>query len=299
VEAAMGLTVGGFTEAARNAYAWSAGKQLPDGAWYAAYRNGVVEDKTRDANFTAYIAVGVYHYYLATADRTFIRGIWKTVKRAVDFTLSLQAETGEIHWALDPAGKVDRRALVTGSSSIYNSIKCAVALAKLLGVDAGEWRAAGDKLKGALCFLPERFDNTKSRYAMDWFYPVLSGVYRGDAAIGRIEKGWNRFVVEGHGVCCVSDAPWVTIAETAELVLALTAVGEVSLGRTVFDWITDKVYENGSYWYGYNYRSGEIWPPETTTWTDAVVLLAADALFQTTPAARLFNHRRTPVEISL
>jgi hypothetical protein len=33
-----------------------------------------------------------------------------------------------------------------------------------------------------------------------------------------------------------------------------------------------------------------LWPEERITWTNAVVLLAADALFNLTPAAGLFRH---------
>jgi hypothetical protein len=41
-----------------------------------------------------------------------------------------------------------------------------------------------------------------------------------------------------------------------------------------------------------------VWPEEKITWTNAVVLLAADALFDLTPAGRIFNHRfwRSPVD---
>jgi hypothetical protein len=34
-----------------------------------------------------------------------------------------------------------------------------------------------------------------------------------------------------------------------------------------------------------------VWPAEKVTWTQAVALLAADALFDLTPAGRLFDHR--------
>jgi hypothetical protein len=33
-----------------------------------------------------------------------------------------------------------------------------------------------------------------------------------------------------------------------------------------------------------------IWPEERTTWTNAAVLMAADALYDLTPASRLFGH---------
>jgi hypothetical protein len=33
-----------------------------------------------------------------------------------------------------------------------------------------------------------------------------------------------------------------------------------------------------------------IWPGEKISWTNAVVLMAADALYSLTPASKLFNH---------
>jgi hypothetical protein len=42
---------------------------LSDGSWYSTNLGGKVEDRTRDTNMTTYIAVGVYHYFLLTANR--------------------------------------------------------------------------------------------------------------------------------------------------------------------------------------------------------------------------------------
>ena len=69
VESAMGLAIGGEVEAARKAYEWLADMQLEDGSWFAAYRQGNPEDRTRETNMSAYIAVGVFHYWLVTGDR--------------------------------------------------------------------------------------------------------------------------------------------------------------------------------------------------------------------------------------
>ena len=41
----------------------------------------------------------------------------------------------------------------------------------------------------------------------------------------RIDGRWSEFVLDGVGVRCVSDHPWVTAAETAECVMALDAIG--------------------------------------------------------------------------
>ncbi|MFW6335227.1 MAG: hypothetical protein ACOC0W_08145 [Desulfosalsimonas sp.] len=129
VEAAMGLSICGYTKQARMAYQWLADRQLPDGSWYAAYMNGQPLDTTRDTNVTAYIAVGVYHYYLVTGDFLFLEQMWETVRRAIDFAVSLQAKTGEIYWAKSPDLQIDPMALLTGSSSIFMSLKCGLAIA--------------------------------------------------------------------------------------------------------------------------------------------------------------------------
>ena len=292
VEAAMGLGIAGRREAARRAFQWLAGVQLHDGSWYSAYRQGRAQDRTRDANMTAYVAVGVYHHYLLTGDTGFLSAMWETVCAAIEFALRLQAPQGEIHWAISPQGRVDRMALLTGSSSIYMSIKCALAIASILGRARPAWQVALRRLGRAIRFKPHLFNVTKSRFSMDWFYPILCGAVSGADAERRVERGWRKFVVEGLGVRCVSDQPWVTLAETSELALALTAMGHVETARVVFGWIGDRRFEDGSYWSGFTFPGMTVWPEDRLTWTNAGILIAADAIFELTPAAGLFSHSR-------
>ena len=291
VEAAMGLTVGGYLDEARRAYQWLSACQQSDGSWYAAYRNGMPEDLTCDTNFCAYVAVGLYHYYLFTGDMAFLSRMWPTVRSAINFCLALQAPGGEIYWAVSPAGATDKMALLTGSSAIHMSLKCARAIAALLGQPVPGWHSAQKRLAFAIQHRPHHFNMTKSRFSMDWFYPVLSGAVTGDAAHQRIHRFWNKFVAKGEGVRCVSDKPWITIAETAELVLALEALGNREQAQVVFDWICDRRFSDGTYWCGYNTPTQEIWPDTRMTWTNAAMLLAADSLYDLTPAGRLFRHR--------
>ncbi len=291
VEAAMGLSIGGYFLEARQAMQWLADMQLDDGSWYASYRRGEPEDRTRDTNMSSYIAAGVYHYYLITGDPDFVRDMWRTVERAIGFALSMQAASGEIHWARSPEDVVDPVALLTGSSSVYFSIKCALALARLLRFEKPEWTRGLKKLGHAIRNEPHRFNMTKSRFSMDWFYPILAGAVTGQAARKRIKKSWKKFVMEGQGVLCVSDESWVTLAETSELVLALTAMGNRDLASIVFNWISEKCFPDGSYWCGHTVPDMTIWPEEKFTWTNAAVLLAADSLYHLTPASRFFSHR--------
>jgi len=147
------------------------------------------------------------------------------------------------------------------------------------------------KLGNAIRHKQYNFNMTKSRFSMYWFYPILSGALTGEPAQKRIDKYWKKYVVEGHGVKCVSDEPWVTIAETAELSLALSAMGNLTLSEIVFSWISDKKFDDGSFWCGYTVPDITLWPDDKLTWTNAAVLMAADAIYDLTPAARLFSHR--------
>ena len=62
---------------------------------------------------------------------------------------------------------------------------------------------------------------------MDWYYPVLGGAVRGrDAGSSCSSRRWDDFVEPGLGIRCVDTNPWVTGAETCELVMALDALGD-------------------------------------------------------------------------
>lgn len=290
VEAAMGLVVGGYLEQARQAFVWLQSKQLPDGSWYSAYRSGTPEDRTRETNMSAYVAVGLFHYWLISGDRQFLESMWDMVRRAIEFALAHQSPKGEIYWAISPLGRVDRMALLTGCSSIYMSLKCALAIADELDTPALLWAQALQRLGDAIRHRPTLFNMTKSRFSMDWFYPVLCGAVTGSAAGRRIERQWKKYVVEGLGVRCVSDRPWVTVAESSELVLTLAAMGDMEKAHIVFNWIAEHTFDDGTFWCGFTFPDMTRWPEEKITWTNAVVLLAVDALLSLTPGSQLFSH---------
>jgi len=290
VESAMGLVVAGRLEEAQRAYRWLADTQLPDGSWWSAVRGGVVEDPTKDSNFSSYVAVGVFHYGLVTGDWDAALSFWPMVEGGIEYALGLQAPTGEIYWARNKEGVADPMALLTGSSSIFMSVKCALAMAGRQGKKMPRWEKAIGKLGHAIQHKPNHFNMIKSRFSMDWYYPVLCGALQGQDARRRIDRYWERFVVPDWGVRCVCDRPWATMAETSELVLALDAVGEHERAKAVFSWILDKKYDDGSYWMGVTFPDAVIWPEERTAWTAAAVLMAYDALYGLTPGGCLFRH---------
>ena len=88
-----------------------------------------------------------------------------------------------------------------------------------------EWELAADRIVEAIVHRPGSFA-PKDRWAMDWYYPVLSGraVRRAGRASGSTAAGPSSCsTVSACGAS--SDQPWVTAAETAECVMALDAVG--------------------------------------------------------------------------
>ena len=292
VESAMGLDVAGNRMAAERAYEWSARNQNPDGSWWSEYREGkAAPGAHKDPNMTAYIAVGVYHHFLLHRQTAFLARMWETVQKAMAYVTGLQRSGGQIPWAQRADGSISSRSLLTGCSSMYLSLRCAVNIADLLGEETHRWRKAAFRLGDAIRSRPHLFDPAKARFSMDWYYPVLCGAVSGEQAARRIASGWARFAVPGWGVRCVSDRRWTTMAETAELAIALAATGRFGEAETALSWIADKKYSDGAYWTGVTFPDGVIYTAEKTAWTGAAVLLAADILYDLTPASRLFRHK--------
>ncbi|HQM46733.1 MAG TPA: hypothetical protein PLC82_12785 [Smithellaceae bacterium] len=291
VESAMGLSVAGYFSQAERAYAWLMDTQQDDGSWWSEIKDGTIINSTKETNFAAYVAVGVYHHYLITGNTNFLEKMWPTVSRGIQFAVNMQAPDGEIYWARNKEGAIDKMALLTGCSSIYMSLKCALAIAKRLGKSKPKWVKAQKALGEAIRNRPDLFNMIKSRYSMDWYYPILCGAVSGDEAKKRIDHYWDKFVVPDWGVRCVSDRPWVTMAETSEFILTLAAIDDDTRAKTIFSWLDDKRYPDGSYWMGVTFPDSVIYPEEKTGWTAAAVLLAWDALNELTPAGKIFSHK--------
>ena len=283
VEAAMALLVGGEVEAAEAAYDWVPSMQRADGSWPMKIVAGQVEDERGEVNMSAYLAVGVWHHWLVRRDPAFVQRLWPAVRAGLDWVADQQLAFGGINWTPQEQG-----ALLAGSSSIYQSLRAGVAIADLLDEPQPGWELAGGRLGHALRRHRDLFLD-KSTYSMDWYYPVLGGAVRGDDALTLLESRWEDFVRPGLGILCVDTNPWVTGAETCELVLALDAVGE---HRRALGLLRDMQHlraEDGSYWTGWVYGDEATatepvnvnWPAEQTTYTAAAVVLAVDALGET------------------
>src|SRR5581483_6544790 len=140
VEAAMALALGGRVAEAEAAYRWLAATQHDDGSWCSYYIGDGVEDARRDTNVTAYVATGLWFHTLVTGSSRLLREMWPVVERAMAFVCGLQWEGGELCWSLSPGTLApETYALLTGSSSAYFSLRCAVAAAEHLGCGRPDW----------------------------------------------------------------------------------------------------------------------------------------------------------------
>jgi GH15 family glucan-1,4-alpha-glucosidase len=292
VECAMALAVGGRIIEAQRAFDWLIATQQDDGGWHTYYigERDAVEDARRDTNVSTYIAVGAWHHWLVTHDTGFLEAIWPNVARAIEFALRLQQVGGEIAWAFDYDGSPERYALLTGSSSIFLALRCAIAIAQQLGDERPEWELAAARLGSATAHRADTAFAPKRRWAMDWYYPVLCGAVTDGVARARLADRWADFVIEGFGVRCVDDSDWVTASETAECVLALDAAGDPDSARRLLTWSQYLREPDGSYWTGCVHPEEIHFPAdERTSYTAAVMLLASDALGGFTPAGGLFR----------
>jgi hypothetical protein len=288
VECAMALNVVGLYAAADAAYNWMRTSQRLDGTWPIEQVEGEVKDAGADTNQCAYIAVGIWHHWLVREDRAFVERLWPTVRAALDFAVRLQLPSGGIAWAMGAFGGVLESALVAGSSSIWHALDCGLRLAELVGEDVPHWRLAQERLGEALREHEADFQENR-RFSMDWYYPVLAGVLRGEAAWARIRERWDEFVVPGLGIRCVDDHPWVTGAETCELALALEGLGDKEGATRLVLEMQHLRDEDGAYHTGYVYPDDAHWPIERSTWTAAAVILAVDAIEEHTGGAGIFR----------
>jgi len=295
IEAAMALALGGRRHDAERAYQWLVDSQRADGSWHHYYLADGIEDPKFDANVIAYVAAGTWHHWLLTADRGFLEAMWPVVDRAVEWVLELQTARGEIIWARHPDGTPWPFALLTGSSSILHSLRCAIAVAEEMGQERPDWELSAALLANVIRTVPHAFER-KDRWAMDWYYPVLGGALLGDEGRRRLADGWDTFVMEGKGVRCVSDRPWMTAAETCECVMACLAVGEDAKAWDLFRWAQALRDDDGAYFTGIVYPQLKTFPgDERSTYTAAAVVLAHDALTGASPASGLFvDHDALP-----
>ena len=175
--------------------------------------------------------------------------------------------------------------LLAGNACLVMSIACAEEIADAVGAPRPDWRRARARLARAVKRLPERFDRQgvdRSTFAMDWYYPVLAGVVDAAPAHARIDAKRSQFERDTLGCHCVIGEPWVTVAESCELAMALHRIGLRDEAKRLLALQHQHRDLDGAYWMGFQYAEEIPWPQEKPSWTQAAVILAADLLQQPT-----------------
>src|SRR5205823_5456390 len=143
-----------------------------------------------DTSQAAYVAVGVWHEFLVTGDTAFATAMWPAVRDAIRFVLALHQPRGEIAWERSAGGTAGGFALLTGCASIYESLRCGARVAALSGDPQPAWELAARRLGHVVACHPEAFAD-KSRFSMDWYYPILAGPVRGARAAAWLAARWG------------------------------------------------------------------------------------------------------------
>ena len=249
-----------------------------------------------DTNAVAYVAAGALHHSLSTADAAsgaIAVAVVLLVEAAVDYVLSGPARRRRGGVVARP-GCRRLGAPRAPPSAVYLSPRCRARLAAPVGAGpTSHGSAARRALRRAIVGGGAGTFLDKSEYAMDWYYPVLSGALDPAAARRRIAAGERCFVV-AEGVRCRSDRRWVTTAETAECVLAYLRLGDSATALRLFSSLGDKRRSSGAYLTGLVHPERSEFPlAEETTYSAAAALLAADALGDGAATTALFSSRQT------
>jgi hypothetical protein len=291
VEAAMALAVGRRWAEVDRAFDWLASQQLPDGSWCTFYlADGVIEPR-RDPNVCAYVATGAWWCSQLRGAPERLKSIWPMLAGALSWLLSYQRDSGEILWSVGPDGIPGNFALLAANSSLHGSLLCAALVADALGYEreCRTWRAAALKVGAAVAGRPEAFA-PKARWAMDWYYPVLTGAVVAEAARRRMRARWEELVVDELGVRCVADKTWVTAAETAECAMAAARAGLRTEGEQLLAWTRHLRDSDGSYWTGCVHPACAKYPGgQKSTYSAAAVIIADHVLYERSPAAITFS----------
>ncbi len=279
VEAAMALDLAGENEAASAAYAFLLASQRADGSWPAyTAADGSVEDGRVDTNACCYLATGLWHRFLLHGRREELAAAFPALEGALSFVLSARLAGGLVPWSVGEAGEAAPDALLAATASIVRSLGAALAIAVLLGARRPDWAAARALLVRAVRAPSGRFLD-KDEFAMDWYYPALSGALTAAEARHRLAVRWRDFVVPGAGVRCRADRRWVTTAESAELALTLVTAGHPRLAARLLRTLEDKRAPSGGYLTGLVYPERSSFPTgEVSSYSGAAVLLARDAV---------------------
>ncbi len=295
IEAIMGLNFLNDKESSDLAFKWLKNNQNKDGSWYSKYSNNDPIEFNKPTHFGPYISVAALHYYKIFSDKDKLFELWETISTAIDFSINLQNSNGTIPWSLDENNQIENDFLLTGSSSILKSLECAIAIAKILDLDSKtKWIKAYEMLASAVRNPKGLFDKTidRSRFSMDSYYPIISGALSNSEKEKYIKKIYKDFYIEGLGIKCVIEEPWVTVAETSEFIVSLVISNKIEEAKKILAEVMNISDSNHIPFMGWQYEQNIFWPEEKPSWTSAALILAADAIFDFSSGSDIFKNNQ-------
>ena len=296
----MALRVGGLTPAATRAYEWLRGDPARRRLLADEAVGGRPGRPTRRRDQHARLRRRRRLAPLAgrPATTAFARPMWPAVRRALDFVLGLQPPRGEIALGAGRGRQRRRRTrCCPAASSIHQACAARSRSPSWLDDPQPDWELAAGPARARGGRGTRSAFADKSRFSMDWYYPVLGGAVRGQDARPPAGGGaGTTFVVPGLGrPLRRRPSRGSPAAETCELVARAGRAGRRATGR----WSCSRraapartrTAPTGP---GYVFADQAPLAGERSTWTAAAVVLAADALSRTTRGAGIFRGATMP-----
>ena len=79
LEAIMGLATLGYQTEAIKGFNWMISNQNTDGSWYNLYDDQKPLELNKQTNYSSYLAVATWHFYLLNNDIAFLRNHWESM----------------------------------------------------------------------------------------------------------------------------------------------------------------------------------------------------------------------------
>ena len=293
IESIMGLNFSNYKDSSKLAFEWLIKNQNSDGSWYAKYNNNQSLERHKSTHFGPYISVAALHFYKIFEDKEFLQYLWPNIELALNFSINLQISNGTIPWSIDEKKQIEKDFLLTGCSSILKSIECGIAIAKLLKdkKNISNWMHSHKILSMAIKNPSGKFDllQNRTRFSMDWYYPILSGCLNDNEKNYYINKIFEDFYIKNLGIKCVIEEPWITVAETCEFIIALMIANKDEDAKRLLLDVLNICNQDLIPYMGWQYEENIFWPNETPSWTSAAVILAADSALDFSSASDLFK----------
>ena len=88
LEAVMGLTTLGYQAEAIKGFNWMISNQNTDGSWYNLYHDQKPLELNKQTNYSSYLAVASWHFYLLNNYVNFLKNHWEAIKEGIIFSLT-------------------------------------------------------------------------------------------------------------------------------------------------------------------------------------------------------------------